>query len=141
MFFFRICSGRIDMPLKLSLARGEKIIVNGAVIRNDGDHTDLVFENQSYILRQKDILTTETAATPASRIYFALQCAYLFPEKAENYLDIFTDLLNDYLEAAPSAQVIATEILTKVDTGQLYQSLKYCTQLIRHEHKAFSHVA
>ncbi len=99
------------MPLKLSLAKGEKFIVNGAVIRNDGDHTDLVFENQSYILRQKDILTTETAATPASRIYFALQCAYLFPEKAENYLDTFTELLNDYLEAAPSAQVI--EFITR----------------------------
>ncbi len=129
------------MPLKLSLAKGEKFIVNGAVLRNDGDHTDLVFENQAHILRQKNILTTETAATPASRIYFALQCAYLFPEKAENYLDNFKELLNDYLEAAPSAQEIATEILTKVDTGQLYQSLKSCTQLIHHERKAFSHVA
>lgn len=129
------------MPLKLSLAKGEKLIVNGAVIRNDGDHTDLVFENQAHILRQKNILTTETAVTPASRIYFALQCAYLFPEKAENYLDTFKELLNDYGEAAPSAQEIATEILTKVDTGQLYQSLKSCMQLIHHERKAFSHVA
>ena len=129
------------MPLKLSLAKGEKFIVNGAVIRNDGDHGDLVFENQAQILRQKDILTAETAATPASRVYFALQCAYLFPERAETYLSTCKELLGDYLEAAPSAQEIGSEILAKVDAGQLYQGLKSCTQLIHHERKAFSNVA
>jgi flagellar protein FlbT len=129
------------MPLKLSLARNEKFIVNGAVIRNDGDHTNLVFENQAHILRQKDILTTETATTPASRAYFALQCAYLFPDKAQHYLDTFQELLKDYLDAAPSAQEIARDILEKVEADQIYQSLKACTRLIDHEREVFSHVA
>lgn len=129
------------MPLKLSLAKGEKFIVNGAVIRNDGDHTDLVFENQAHILRQKDILTADTAVTPASRVYFALQCAYLFPDKAQHYLDTFQELLKNYLEAAPSAQEIGSDILEKVNADQIYQSLKACTQLIDHEREVFSYVA
>ena len=66
------------MPLKLSLAKGEKMVVNGAVIRNDGTDANIVFENQANILRHKDILTTEKATTPASRVYLALQCAYMF---------------------------------------------------------------
>ena len=129
------------MPLKLALAHGEKFIVNGAVLRNDGDHADLVFENQAQILRQKDILTADTAITPASRVYFAMQCAYLFPEKAQHYLETFQELLKEYTEAAPSAQEIASEILQKLDAGQIYQCLKSCTRLIDHEREVLSHVA
>jgi len=130
----------IEMPLKLSLAKGEKFIVNGAVIRNDGDHANLVFENQAQILRQKDILTNETAATPAARVYFALQCAYLFPDRAGPYLESFHDLLNDYVTAAPSAEKVAEEVREKVAAEQIYQGLKSCIKLIRHEREVFAHV-
>ena len=127
------------MPLKLSLAKGEKLIVNGAVIRNDGEHANLVFENQAQILRQKDILTNETASTPAARVYFALQCAYLFPERAEPYLESFRELLNDYVEAAPSAEMIAEDVREKVAAEQIYQGLKSCIKLIRHEREVLTH--
>ena len=127
------------MPLKLTVAKGEKLIVNGAVIRNDGEHADLVFENQAQILRQKDILTSETAVTPAARVYFALQCAYLFPDKAATYLENFKSFLEEYLEAAPSAREIAAEIRRRVDTEQIYQALKSCILLIEHEREVLSH--
>ena len=55
------------MPLKLTLTRGEKFIVNGAVVRSDDDSIGLAFENQAHILRHKDILTAESAVTPAAR--------------------------------------------------------------------------
>ena len=128
------------MPLKLSVSKGERFIVNGAAIRNDGDSAELVFENQAHVLRQKDILTTETTTTPAARAYFALQCAYLFPDKADHYLNHFKGFLADYLEAAPSAQSIADEILENVSADRLYQGLKACSRLISHEHEALSHV-
>lgn len=128
------------MPLKLNVGRGEKLIVNGAVIRNDGDAMSLVFENQAHILRQKDILTPESAATPAARIYLALQCAYLFPEHVEAHLDDFGRFLGDYLEAAPSAEPVAERVRTLIDKGELYSSLKACSQLIEHEREVFAHV-
>jgi len=127
------------MPLKLSLAKSEKLIVNGAVIRNDGEHANLVFENQAQILRQKDILTNETASTPAARVYFALQCAYLFPEREEPYLESFRELLNDYVDAAPSATEIADDVREKVAAEQIYQALKSCIKLIRHEREVLAH--
>lgn len=128
------------MPLKLSVSKGERFIVNGAAIRNDGDSAELVFENQAHVLRQKDILTTDTAATPAARAYFALQCAYLFPEKSEHYLNHFQGFLVEYLEAAPSAQAIGDEILENVHADRFYQGLKACSRLISHEHEALSDV-
>jgi len=128
------------MPLKLSVSKGEKFIVNGAVIRNDGEGISLLFENQAQILRQKDILTPETASTPAARVYLALQCAYLFPDKAVTHLTDFQTLLNDYIEAAPSAQPIAEEVRRLVGNDQLYNGLKACAKLLGHEHEVFTHV-
>ena len=128
------------MPLKLNVGRGEKLIVNGAVIRNDGDAMSLVFENQAHILRQKDILTPESAATPAARVYLALQCAYLFPEHVEAHLEDFARFLGDYLEAAPSAEPIAEKVRALIDGGELYGGLKTCSQLIDHEQEVFAHV-
>ncbi len=129
------------MPLKLSVGKGERFIVNGAAIRNDGDTAELVFENQAHVLRQKDVLTTETASTPAARVYFSLQCAYLFPDKSEHYLNHFKRFLGEYLEAGPSAQPIADEIMENVHADRLYQGLKACSRLIVHEHEALTNVA
>ena len=128
------------MPLKLTVGKGEKLIVNGAVIRNDGEGTSLLFENQAHILRQKDILTQESAATPAARVYLALQCAYLFPEKAAAHIGDFRRLLKDYLEAAPSGKTIGAEILALVEENQLYSALKQCSRLLDHESEVLSHV-
>lgn len=128
------------MPLKLTVGKGEKFIVNGAVIKNDGEGTSLLFENHAHILRQKDILTQETAVTPASRVYLALQCAYLFPDHDGAHLDDFQVLLQAYREAAPSASDIAEQMLEQVEQGQLYNALKSCGRLLEHESKVLAHV-
>ncbi len=128
------------MPLKLTLGKGERLIVNGAVIKNDGDPASLLFENQAHILRQKDILSQSGASTPAARVYMALQCAYLFPERRVDHLQDYRQLIDDYLEACPSAQAIALEIDLKVEGDQLYDGLKTCRQLLAHENEVLAHV-
>jgi flagellar protein FlbT len=127
------------MPLKLNVSRGEKFIVNGAVIKNDGDGASLVFENQAQILRQKDILTQESATTPASRVYLALQCAYLFPDHADAHLDDFRSFKDDYLQAAPSGQPIMEEVQGLIEGDQLYNALKVCAGLLKHELEVLGH--
>jgi len=127
------------MPLKLSVGRGEKFIINGAVVRNDGDPSNLVFENQAHILRQKDILTAETATTPAARVYLALQCAYLFPERRATHIVDFDALLGQFLVAAPSAGKLAADIRAKADSGELYLGLKACRKLIDYEAELLVH--
>ena len=127
------------MPLKLTVGKGEKFIVNGAVIKNDGDGASLLFENQAHILRQKDILTTEDAKTPASRVYLALQCAYLFPDRRASFVEEFDKLLGDYLQAAPSAETLADDIRQRLAADQLYAGLKACQKLIDHEAGILQH--
>src|SRR5579872_3769334 len=74
------------MPLSINLKPGEKLIVNGVVLQNAHHQaTKLLVHNEAALLREKDIMTEEAATTPARRIYFAVQCHYLFPEKTSFY--------------------------------------------------------
>lgn len=129
------------MPLKLSLTKGEKLIVNGAVIKNDGADASLVFENQAHILRQKDILTANDATTPASRVYMALQCAYIFPGNAAAHLSDFHELAAEFGAAAPSALSIVERIIDQANRDELYNALKSCRELIDYETEILTHAA
>ena len=64
------------MALKVELKRGERIIVGECVITNSDQRTRLLIDGQVPILREKDILTPETADTPAKLIYLAVQLMY-----------------------------------------------------------------
>ncbi len=121
------------MPLSIDFKSGDKIIINGAVIENLGSNSKISVHNQAAILRGKEILSAEDSTTPASRIYFALQCAYIFPQKEDEYISAYRGLLDDYVTACPSAGPIAEEIRGLVDAGQLYRGLKTAQKLIGHE--------
>ena len=121
------------MPLKLSLLRGEKLVVNGAVIKNDGPDVNLVFENQAHILRQKDIMTLEDATSPARRVYLALQCAYMLPDRRDEHMKDFQSLLDEYSEASPSSSPITEKIIQLAEGEDLYGALKATRDLIDHE--------
>ncbi len=121
------------MPLSIDFKSGDKIIINGAVIENLGSNSKISVHNQAAILRGKEILSAEDSTTPASRIYFALQCAYIFPQKENEYINAYRGLLDDYVTACPSAAPIAEEIRGLVDAGQLYRGLKAAQKIIGHE--------
>ncbi len=121
------------MPLKLDLKFGEKMIVNGAVLENVGPNAKILVHNIAAVLREKEILTQEDAGTPASRAYFALQCAYIFAETRQEHLKTFNRYLDDYLGACPSAADIAEKIRGFVDDKEYYKGLRACRSLIAHE--------
>lgn len=121
------------MPLLIDLKPGEKVIINGAVLENAGTSTKLRICNESSILRQKEIMSDEDAATPAARVYYCLQCAYIFPERREHYLALYDRYLGDYLRACPSAADIGADIRADVALGHFYKSLKGARKLLKHE--------
>ena len=121
------------MPLTIDFKAGDKIIINGAVIENLGSNSKLSVHNQAAILRGKEILSEEDSKTPASRVYFALQCAYIFPQAQAEYVASFEAFLNEYLVACPSASEIGDVIREEVESGMLYKGLKSAQKLIVHE--------
>ena len=52
------------MALKVELKPGERVIIGDCVVTNSDQRTRLLIEGETPILREKDILTSETANTP-----------------------------------------------------------------------------
>jgi flagellar biosynthesis repressor protein FlbT len=129
------------MPLTLRLEPRKKIIINGAVIENMGAATSIVVHNTANILKGKDVLTEADATTPARRVYYAAQCAYLFDQGREEYVALFNRLADDYLGAAPSGAPIIAEVRGDLGAGRFYAALKACRKLIEHEAERLALVA
>lgn len=122
------------MALVIQIKKDQRIIINGAVLENvSGRTVSIAIKNEAAILRSEDVLTADAAITPARRIYFALQCAYLFPDHKDEHLRDFEQFLTSYLEAAPSAREIARRVLAAVGAGGFYGALKQARRLIEHE--------
>lgn len=108
-------------------------MINGAVIENIGTNAKILVHNEAAILRNKEVLSEMEDSTPASRVYLALQCAYMFPDKVDEYMEMFGQHLNDYTKACPSAKPIAEQIQNLVAQGKTYKALKKTHDLIAHE--------
>lgn len=129
------------MALKVQIKPGQKLVINGAVLENASARVvSLLVHNQVSILRQQDILTHEEAITPATRVYYALQCVYLFPEDRERHLMLFKDFLTSFTEAVPSSWGIAEEIFALVGDEDYFKALKVARRLITHEGDILRHV-
>jgi flagellar protein FlbT len=121
------------MPLAINLKPGERLIVNGVVIQNSGVAAKLLVHNEAAVLREKDIIAEADANTPASRIYFAIQCRYLFPGKEALYLPLFYRFIEEFESAAPSTAELTRAIRDHMERGQFYQALKSAKHLISKE--------
>ena len=131
--------GTGKMALVLNVKKGQQVIINGAVIENvSGKTISISVKNEASILRSTDILTPESAVTPAGRVYYALQCVYLFPERRGEYLRHFKDLVDSYVRAAPSSGPIVEAVCAYVSGEQYYSALKKAQELIEHERKVLS---
>lgn len=120
------------MPLKIELRPGERIIIGSSVITNGDSRARLFVDGEAPILREKDILTSETANSPARRIYLCIQLMYLGQDLAE-HKETYFSLVNDFLKAAPSALTIVDAINSKILTNSLYPALKEAKTLIKYE--------
>ena len=129
------------MALKLTLKPAEKVIINGAVLANAGSKTTLSIENSAVILREKDILTEHNANSPAKRIYYCLQLAYLDDEHEREYLEKANLLVREFIEAVPTAEVkeILGSVGTEVSGRNYFKAMKQMKKLIAFEEKRLNY--
>lgn len=122
------------MALLIHIKKGKKAIINGAVIENASGRTmSFLLKNEAEVLRCDDVLDPADADTPAGRVYYALQCLYLFSERRDRYLPIFSESIEIYRRAAPSASDLVDGILAYVRAGRFYEALKLTRELIAHQ--------
>jgi flagellar biosynthesis repressor protein FlbT len=122
----------IAVSLKVELKPGERIIIGECVITNADQRTRLLIDGQAPILREKDILTTKTADSPAKRIYLAVQLMYTSRDPVVHH-QLYFELVRDILGAAPSTWRYIEAINNQILTGQMYKALKEAKKLIAYE--------
>jgi flagellar biosynthesis repressor protein FlbT len=127
------------MALKIELKPHEKIILGTALITN-GDHRAQFFiDGNAPILRQKDILTQAEANSPAKLIYFCIQIMYTSGETEDQGSNYF-NLVQQFLEAAPSAAPILEKVNNFLIAGSYYNALKETRRLIAFEKELIENV-
>jgi flagellar protein FlbT len=123
------------MALKVELKPHERIIIGACVVTNTDQRARLLIDGDRIpILREKDILTPETADTPAKLVYLAVQLMYLSPDPMAHHPTYFS-LVRDILTAMPTAWPFIEGINNCILNGDLYHALKEAKKLIGHEEK------
>ncbi len=121
--------------LVLELRQGEMMIVNGAPIRFR-TKSRIELTAKARFLFGKQIMGPDQADSPARRIYFALQSAYIGSdeERAGGLIDA-RELITAFKDATTST--LACEILDRAlaaaTADDCYQALKLVRRIIRHE--------
>lgn len=121
--------------LVLELRQGEMMIVNGAPIRFR-TKTRIELTAKARFLFGKQIMPPDQADSPARRIYFALQAAYIgTDEERGTSLEAARVLVDDFNAATTSATArdMLDRALAAARADDCYRALKLVRRVMRHE--------
>ena len=110
---------------KISLKPGEKIYVNGAVVRVERK-TTLEFLNDVNFLLESHVLQVDEATTPLRQLYFIAQIMLMNPAGADEAREMFRKSLSMLLAGFESAEICARlkDIDRLVWEGEVFEALR-----------------
>lgn len=111
--------------MMIHLKRGEKLYVNGAVLRVDR-RTSLEFLNDVSFLLENHVMQTGDATTPLRQLYFVVQTMLMDPGNAVMTIELYKHLSHRVRLSAPKAELEAKLDVadTKVTGGCYFEALK-----------------
>lgn len=121
------------MALKISLKPGERLFLGGAAVANGRHPCELTILNNVQVLREREIMREEEADTPCKRLYLLVQLMYMDPASLSRYQELFIQLAEDILRAAPSLTATLAGIGEAVAKGDYYPALKRARGLVQEE--------
>lgn len=111
--------------LRISLKSGERIFINGAVLRVDRK-VALEFLNDVTFLLENHVLQPEDASTPLRQLYFIAQMILINPEGRDQSMAMFRKSIIMLLTCFQNEEILAE--LKRVDamvaTGKAFDALK-----------------
>ncbi|MXP65676.1 flagellar biosynthesis repressor FlbT [Roseomonas sp. M0104] len=126
--------------LVLELRQGDLLVVNGAPLRFR-NRARVELTSRARFLFGKQIMSPEAATTPARRIYFAIQTAYIGNEEERaRGLELARDLAGEFHAATTSAQAreLLDSAIAAAEQDECYQALRMIRRLIQHEDAALA---
>jgi flagellar biosynthesis repressor protein FlbT len=111
--------------LRLSLKAGEKIFINGAVLKVDRK-VSLELLNDAQFLLAHHVITAERATTPLRQLYFVIQTMLMSPTTAASARPIYRNSMRALAEAFESHDVLGAlvQVSRHIDDDRPYEALK-----------------
>lgn len=126
------------MPLHLSLRPGERVIINGSVLKNGPRRQTLEIENRADVLRGDEMLEEATARTPVRRVAYQIQIALVSQAHRAELLPVITAGLEDLARALPRFSAPIGEAETCLQSQNFYGAFRALAPVIRHEDTLFA---
>jgi flagellar protein FlbT len=115
------------------------MVVNGAAIRFR-NRTRIELTAHARFLFGRQIMPPQEADTPARRIYFALQTAYIGDEEERRAgLEDARLRADEFKQATTSAMAAAIldQAMACAEAGRCYQALRLARRVVQHEDAVF----
>lgn len=111
--------------MKISLRAGEKIYVNGAVLRADRK-VSLEFMNDVSFLLETHVIQADQTTTPLRQLYFAAQIMLINPSIKDEAIRTFKRMLNALLATFENQHMLKELKLIDemICNGRVFEALK-----------------
>lgn len=121
-------------PMHISLRSGERLFLNGAVLRVDRKVT-LELLNDATFLLENHVLQVEDTTTPLRQLYFAAQAMLMDPQNARSSRALFTAMATDLRNALKSERLLQglDEACALIAAERPFQALKALRALFDEE--------
>jgi len=111
--------------MNISLRRGERIFINGAVLRVDRK-VCLELLNDVAFLLENHVMQAEEATTPLKELYFAIQTILISPNDCEAAMELARNLLVSLNEVARDRRILdgLGVAVRQIDNKRMFEALK-----------------
>ena len=111
--------------MQIHMKRGEKIYINGAVLRFNR-RTSVEFLNDVDFLLENHVIQAENARTPLRQLYFVVQTMLIDPGSAGMTQQLYAHLAHRLTQAASTPDILEAVARAdeKVVAGKYFEALK-----------------
>jgi flagellar biosynthesis repressor protein FlbT len=111
--------------LRLSLRAGEKIFINGAVLKVDRKVSLELLNDAQFVLAQH-IIAAEETTTPLKQLYYVIQTMLMSPSSAASAHTIYRNSMIALAQAFDSHDVLGAllQVSRHIDDERPYEALK-----------------
>lgn len=111
--------------MNISLRRGERIFINGAVLRVDRK-VCLELLNDVTFLLESHVMQAEAATTPLKRLYFVIQTMLMSPNDCETALQLCREMFISLSGSACDRRVMEglQTAVRNIEDKKMFEALK-----------------
>ena len=111
--------------MNITLRAGERLYLNGAVIRTDRKTTIELLNDATFLL-ETHVMQASEATTPLRQIYFVIQVMLMDPSSTRTVNELAKSLIEKAVDAFESAEVktrlrVVADLVTR---GRYFESMK-----------------